>query len=608
MADNRASSDLPKYKLDLLFLGRICRLGKLLFPSLCSFSSLVFFLLALLSLLEQYVAYEVGILSSRFYKVLLGKNLDGFIRQCIVALGWITCISLVRAAKDYVTSILYLMWRQLLCVAIHRLYFSGDNYYQLNLIDNDVIDNPDQRMTQDVDKLCLGLSKIVPAVLVAPFIIAYYSYQAYINTGYIGPVGAFLLFLVSTILNKFLMSPIVGLTVEQEKREGNFRFKHMQVRVNAEALAFCGSGSLEYIKANNKLNELIGIQKRIVNWQFVLNAAVKLSDYVGSIISYVFLAIPLFTHKYDDLNAAELGALISMNGFVCIYLISAFSSLVDISVQVTDIAGNTHRVSDIIEKMVAYKRSNETDGYRVLPCADGREHLQTPIGCYEPSKIGFILENASFHPPKHPERNLINDMSVQLINGNNTLIMGKSSSGKTSILRVLRGLWPISSGSIVCRFPLGPSGVFFMSSAPFLTNGSLREQVFYPLRENDVDTALCEGTDKKILELLELVGLMNLEARTNGLATPVEWNWYDKLSPGEMQRLNFARMLFHHPVIAVMDEATSAVSVDVEQMLYEECCRRNITLISVGHRNSLRPYHQTLLELDGNGGWALKSL
>ena len=133
------------------------------------------------------------------------------------------------------------------------------------------------------------------------------------------------------------MSVVVPWVVKQERREGDFRYKHMQIRTNSESLAFLteGPARLEEKKTNRKLDDLLSVQKSLYGRQFFLNMSVNGFDYLGSIISYLALAVPIFAGKYDDLSSTELSSIISQTSFVCIYLIFSFSSLVDISANVT---------------------------------------------------------------------------------------------------------------------------------------------------------------------------------------------------------------------------------------------------------------------------------
>uniref|UniRef100_T1JIZ5 ABC transporter domain-containing protein n=1 Tax=Strigamia maritima TaxID=126957 RepID=T1JIZ5_STRMM len=607
MADNSPAK--TRFRFDVQFISRFWHLLRLLFPTCCSISSLLFLFLLVVSLLEQYLIYNVGIISSGFYKVLNEKNLEAFWKQLFISFGFIFVIAIIKSTRVYVSSVLYLAWREILSTSIHRLYLSGINFYKLNVLHLS-IDNPDQRVTQDVDKMCSVFCKILPNFIVFPFTLSYYVYQAYIGTGYAGPLGIFAFFLLSTLINKGLMSPLVGLVVQQEQREGDFRFKHMQIRVNSESLAFCDAGHIESTRTNQKLHLLLVTLQRLVNHQYLLNFAVNLFDYIGSIVSYILLAIPIFNGDYDNLSAADLSALISKNSFVCIYLISIFSSLVDLSVQLTDVAGNTHRIAELIEHLVKFNSPPPPPTNDDFSTVKSDNNLRINANAIEVKKnyVGFKLNDVSFHPPGNPRLMLVKNLTATFNQGTNVLIMGESSSGKTSILRVLKGLWPIFSGHIEKSIPNGINGVYYMASKPVLTDGSLRQQIIYPLSENVEDWDSVVQEDDLIRGLLRLVDLSSLEERTGGLDNQVDWNWYDKLSPGEMQRLCFARLFYHTPLVAVLDEATSAVSLEVEEILYRECLNRRITLISVGHRQSLMSYHHVLLRLCGNGEWMITNI
>ncbi|XP_050706724.1 lysosomal cobalamin transporter ABCD4-like [Eriocheir sinensis] len=149
-----AGQDTEKAGFDILMFKRLFKLVRLIFPGWCSLPSALFFLLLFLCGLEQFLAYFVGLIPSGYYKVFNARDKDGFLYHTLQALALFVAISVVISVKKYVDSILYITWRQLLCRALHRLYFSGINYYSINILPGS-IDNPDQRMTQGVDRLCL---------------------------------------------------------------------------------------------------------------------------------------------------------------------------------------------------------------------------------------------------------------------------------------------------------------------------------------------------------------------------------------------------------------------------------------------------------------------
>ena len=122
----------------------------------------------------------MGLISSGYYLVLGEKDLKGFVRQTLQSIGIILTMVVVKSVKTYVAQALKLGWRQLLTRAVHRLYYTGTSYYQINVLDSSKqLDNPDQRITADINILCTVYSAVAVKVVVAPFTISYYTYRAY---------------------------------------------------------------------------------------------------------------------------------------------------------------------------------------------------------------------------------------------------------------------------------------------------------------------------------------------------------------------------------------------------------------------------------------------
>ena len=227
----------------------------------------------------------------------------------------------------------------------------------------------------------------------------------------------------------------------------------------------------------------------------------------------------------------------------------------------------------------------------------------------------------------------VQHLSFLVSPGSNLLVMGPSGAGKSCLVRILSGIWRAKEGVVLCPphvapFPdpdlsedasrLQQQGIHFIPQNPYFPTGSLAYQLTYPLLPSQTAISM-----EAICELLVMVDLLHLASRPElweedlGEAQPLEAkpaggynlvHWTDLLSPGERQRLAFARIFFHRPVFAVLDEATSALHPESQDKMYRTLQRLNITVVSVGHHQSLRNYHHNLLIIDQYGQWTIEPI
>ena len=194
------------------------------------------------------------------------------------------------------------------------------------------------------------------------------------------------------------------------------------------------------------------------------------------------------------------------------------------------------------------------------------------------------MKNLTLQTPNY-QKTLFQNLSVELQPGQGLLIMGESGCGKSSLLRALAGLWDSGTGLIV-RPEL--EEILFLPQRPYMILGTLREQLIYPNANIDL-------SDEKLHQVLQKVNLSDLGERFGGFE--IEQDWSDVLSLGEQQRLAFARFLVTKPKYAILDEATSALDVNNEEKLYGLLVETGTTFISVGHRPTLKKYHQLVVVL-----------
>ncbi|XP_016063690.1 PREDICTED: ATP-binding cassette sub-family D member 4 isoform X8 [Miniopterus natalensis] len=504
-------------RVDLQFLQRFLQIQKVLFPSCSSQNALMFLTLLFVTLLEQLVIYQVGLIPSQYYGVLGNKDLDGFKTLTFLAVVLIVLNSMLKSFDQFICNLLYVSWRKDLTEHLHHLYFRGRVYYTLNVLRDDV-DNPDQRISQDVERFCRQLSSMASQLIISPFTLGYYTYQCFQSTGWLGPVSIFGYFILGTVVNKMLMGPIVAKLVQQEKLEGDFRFKHMQIRVNAEPAAFfqswaCGAHEDRPQAAETPsdpegadIQGALAVQAQKysrISRNMSSTVGVNMFDYLGSILSYVVIAIPIFSGVYGDLSPTELSTLVSKNAFVCIYLISCFTRLIDLSTTFSDVAGYTHRIGELQETLL--DMSLKSQDSEILDESEWDSHRAPGWPATESTDMAFLLERVYISAPSS-NKPLIKDLSLKISEGQSLLITGNTGTGKTSLLRVLGGLWASTRGSVQMLMDFGPHGVLFLPQKPFFTDGTLREQVIYPLKEIYPDSGSTD--DERIMRFLELAGLV----------------------------------------------------------------------------------------------------
>jgi ATP-binding cassette subfamily D (ALD) long-chain fatty acid import protein len=218
---------------------------------------------------------------------------------------------------------------------------------------------------------------------------------------------------------------------------------------------------------------------------------------------------------------------------------------------------------------------------------------------------GIRLEDVPVVAPSsfpHGGQEIVEPLSFVVQPGEHLLISGANGVGKSAIARILAGLWPVYRGLVSRPRRVPSDGIILLPQRPYFSVGTLRDQIIYPHSEVDMQDG--GRRDRHLQEVLDAVKLGYLPDREGGWDTRKIWK--DVLSGGEKQRVSLARVLYHEPLVAVLDEATSAVSPDVEGILYETAKERGITLITLSTRASLKKYHVFNLRL-GSGpsgsGW-----
>eukprot|EP00945_MAST-04E_sp_MAST-4E-sp1_P006005 g6005.t1 len=372
---------------------------------------------------------------------------------------------------------------------------------------------------------------------------------------------------VIACLSIIFMKKAVKLTFRQQMYEGALRYVHTRVKEFSESIVFYNGVHVEHESAHAALNDVYENQKSLI-LQTVLCQ-------LGPVFSLnATSSVPPTLNG----NLLDIGRFQYVNGVMGLFFAGVLG-LLQLFPDLPSIAGLVHRVGEMLEKLDvatdAVLRFERTG--RILS---------------NPNEI--VVEHLTCATPDN-SKVLFKDMSFRVKQGEPLIVMGPSGAGKTSLLRVLGGLWPFQQGTLSKPSTIGRGGMFFLPQRPYITLGTLRQQLIYPHQlENQL------GTDDELIDILKSLDLTHLMFFEGGLDATESWS--DMLSGGEQQRLGFARLFYHKPAFCIMDESTSALDVPLEKKCMEMCAMYKITAVSVGHRPTLIPFHAHLLELDGSGG------
>ncbi len=475
----------------------------------------------------------------------------------------------IRAIQSYLVPRLGLLWREWLSKRMLKRYMNNRAYYVLNPNNEDVaeIDNPDQRISQDTASFTNTSLSVTVEILAA--LLTFFSFIIVLWT-ISAKLAIWLLFysVLGTGLIIFASRRLVALNNTQLKLEADFRYGLVHIRDNAESIAFYRGEEQESKEAERRLGGAIKNYNKLIIWEALIYVIQKSYDYFSRFLPWLVIA-PIYFAKEVDFGVFG-------QAFI------AFSQVL----------GSVSYIVNNIDRLAAFSASiSRLEGFQGK--VEELERLtELPTNSIKENESSIILKKVDLILPQ-TERCLIKDLNLEVGRGQKVLVVGPSGCGKTSFLRMVSGLWEPASG-IIERPNF--TDLLFIPQKPYMLLGSLREQLCYP--QDSI-----RFSNQHLTSVLEEVKLPELIKRYPDF--DIKQDWPRLLSLGEQQRLAFARLLLNSPRFVVLDEATSALDVNTEKHLYELLEQREMAFVSVGHRPTLKEFHDTVLELDGNGGWQL---
>ncbi|KAI7896775.1 ABC transporter transmembrane region 2-domain-containing protein [Mucor mucedo] len=412
-------------------------------------------------------------------------------------------------------------------------------------------------------------------------------------------IGSLIVNLSSLVMRKY--TPSFGkMVAEEQKLEGEFRFRHSRLIENAEEIALFDGQEIEKKELDKSYYALI----RHVNRVFRIRVPHGMLEdfvikYFWGACGLVLCSVPVF-FKVPGVSDSVGGR---TEGFVTNrrLLLSSSDAVGRIMYaykEITELAGYTSRVTDLIEVFEDVKVGKYNKNLVSSVSTESNEKTLEGRGKIVES------ENIEFDsvPIVSPNGDvLIPKLTFHVKPGMHLLIVGPNGCGKSSLFRILGGLWPVYGGTV--HRP-GTKDIFYIPQRPYLSMGTLREQILYPhtlkeMKERSV-------TDEQLLDILKVVQIEHIVEREGGWNSEKDWSL--ALSGGDKQRIAMARLFYHAPRYAILDECTSAVSMDIEKIMYTHATALGISLLTVSHRPSLWKYHNYILQYDGQGGYVFTKL
>ena len=486
-----------------------------------------------------------------------------FWQTILIFAGTLVVYAPLYAGYVYLRDRLALNWRRWLTDYFIDRYFQNRAFYNLNHDPN--IDNPDQRISEDVKSFTQESLTLLLAVVDSLLAIAAFSSVLW---GISQPLVLFLVVyaVIGTLTTVGVFGqPLMQLNFEQLKKEANFRFSLVRVRENAEAIAFYQGEQCESDRIKGRFTEAFDNFKRLIFWELNLNILTNAYEFIPFILPAIVVAPGIFAGELEVGKVTEAQGAFIRIFFSLNLIVARFQSLATFG------AG--------VDRLFAFLASLETELATINPTTVNKIETKT-TDCLSIDQMTLKT------PDSH--RILVKDLSFKLPPGQGLLVRGPSGCGKSSLLRAIVGLWDTGTGTIL-RPPLDQ--MLFLPQKPYMVLGTLRDQLLYPNIDLKVD-------DLQLQQVLIQVNLPDLAQRHSGFNS--EQNWAEVLSLGEQQRLIFARLLINKPSYAILDEATSALDANNEQLLYQQLKGSGMTYLSVGHRESLSNYHQSILELSAH--------
>ncbi|GAA5885780.1 hypothetical protein JCM5296_000142 [Sporobolomyces johnsonii] len=613
----------PKVEVDALFFQRLTRLLRIVIPSLHSKEASLLLLHSFFLVLRTVLSLYVASLDGRIVSALVRAQPKQFLIRIAMWMAVAVPATYTNSMLTYLQSKLAIAYRTRLTKRVHEAYLEDTTFYALGNLD-DRIKNADQLIVVDINKFSTSLAEIYSNIAKPILDVILYNFQLSRNVGAEGLIALTVVVQASAALLKLATPPFGRYAATSASLEGTYRFSHTRLLEHAEEIALLRGAETEKNLIERTYFALVKHVNRTFRmrmWYGVVEEGIV--KWLWGSLGLCVCAVPVFGGRVFGAMAGggEVDFGSRTEGFVTnrrllLSASDALGRLMSTYRDLSELSGYTARVSELLDTMEDVKLGRfekklvgggsvvkggkgEGEGGEGGEAVSENAKILRGRGKFIHSDDEIVFDRVPIVTPNGDV--LIRSLSFYVKPGHHLLIVGGNGTGKSSLFRILGGLWPIYGGTVTKP----PASEFtYIPQRPYLSLGTLRDQVIYPhSKAQMMERGITDADLLRILQILELDGIVE---REGGWDAQKEWR--DCLAGGDKQRIAMARLFYQCPKYAILDECTSAVTLEVEKTFYDHATELGITLLTVSHRPSLWKYHKYILQYDGHGGYAFGPL
>ena len=486
----------------------------------------------LFNFLNVYMTLRLNIWSRDFFNAMENKDMDAFIWQLGLLFGLAGTSLVLYANQKYLCGKAILIWRRYMSNYYAKRWIASGYCYSDLFFRR--IDNPDQRIAEDLRifptlTVSLLFDFVDSASSLGGFAIILWGLsEAYSIYGIVIPGVMFWLAFGFVLMGTYFMHrigyPLIEIDRKTQEYEADYRYSLLRVREHAKEISMYDGQLWESNTLLKSFNKVFDVWLREILKKRQLNYFNFGYAQVSGVVPYLLAAPNYFggVFKMGELMqtvSAFNGVRVALSWFILNY-------------------------SKLSEWKATVDRLTQYDA--VLSKVEMRHGYQVR----EAKNNALVLKNVNICLPSG--ETLTHSLSLHISAGEKVVLTGPSGVGKTTLLYVLRNMWPFGGGEI--SLPSAPK--LYLSQQAYLPPGSLYEVLAYP----NLNLSITQDECSKILRKVGLEHLLPVAS--------VAQDWEKVLSPGEQQRMALARIWSHRPDWIFLDEALSSVDpVQKEKIL-----------------------------------------